>query len=91
MNIPLYTITHTPRRSLPERVLGFMHEINATCVYANMEYEVDELRRDIQLCTLAKNHNIHVAVVHDKLVIEPGVLSTKQGKPYMVRHGLNLR
>lgn len=50
-----------------------------------MEYEVDELRRDITVCSLANEHSICVNVVQDKLVIEPGTLSTKQGKPYTVR------
>jgi deoxyribodipyrimidine photo-lyase len=53
-------------------------------VYANIEYEVDELRRDIAVCKLAKDHRIITSFVHDKLVVEPGLLSTKQGKPYTV-------
>lgn len=58
--------------------------MNAIRVYANIEYEVDELRRDITVCKLAKDNGIIATFVHDKLVVEPGLLSTKQSKPYTV-------
>ncbi len=58
--------------------------MNAIRVYANIEYEVDEIRRDIAVCKLAKDNGIITTFVHDKLIIEPGLLSTKQGKPYTV-------
>ena len=58
--------------------------MNAIRVYANIEYEVDELRRDITVCNLAKDNGIVATFVHDKLVVEPGLLSTKQGKTYTV-------
>ncbi len=54
-------------------------------MFANIEYEVDELRRDITVCSLAKERGILSTFVHDKLIVEPGSLSTKQGKPYTVR------
>jgi deoxyribodipyrimidine photo-lyase len=84
LHIPLQTITHTPRRTLPQRVMEFMNSINATHLYANMEYEVDELRRDIRTCQLARESRIHVSITHDKLLVKPGTLSTQQGKPYTV-------
>jgi deoxyribodipyrimidine photo-lyase len=54
-------------------------------MFANIEYEVDELHRDITVCKLAHDNGILPTFVHDKLVVEPGLLSTKQGKPYTVR------
>lgn len=59
--------------------------MNASRLFANIEYEVDELRRDINVCNLANERDILPTFVHDKLVVEPGLLSTKQGKPYAVR------
>ena len=58
--------------------------MNATRLFANIEYEVDELRRDIAVCNVANDRNILPTFVHDKLIVEPGSLSTKQGKPYAV-------
>ncbi|VDB85450.1 unnamed protein product [Peniophora sp. CBMAI 1063] len=84
LNIPLEVITHTPRRTMPERILSFVHQVDATRLFANIEYAVDELRRDIRVCELAHENNVGVQFVHDKLIIEPGKLFTKQGKPYTV-------
>ena len=53
-------------------------------VNANMEYEVDELRRDIDVCKLARAGGIRAHFVHDKLSVPPGELATKQGKQYTV-------
>jgi deoxyribodipyrimidine photo-lyase len=60
--------------------------VNAVRLFANIEYEVDELRRDITVCKLAKDNGILPNFVHDKLIVEPGLLFTKQGKPYGVRY-----
>lgn len=59
--------------------------MNATWLFANIEYEVDELRRDIAVARLAHDNGILPTFVHDKLIVAPGLLSTKQGKPYTVR------
>jgi len=84
LNIPLYVSLHSQRRTLPSHVLSILRSVNAIRVYANIEYEVDEIRRDIAVCKLAKDNGIITTFVHDKLIIEPGLLSTKQGKPYTV-------
>lgn len=49
-----------------------------------MEYEVDELRRDIEICKLAFPKGIRIEVMHDKCIVEPGVVVTKQEKAYAV-------
>ncbi|KAF9782941.1 DNA photolyase [Thelephora terrestris] len=51
-------------------------------IYANIEYEVDKLRRDIKILELAKQEDIKCTLVHDKLLVEPGTLSTQQAKPF---------
>ncbi|EGO02195.1 hypothetical protein SERLA73DRAFT_104574 [Serpula lacrymans var. lacrymans S7.3] len=84
LDIPLYTIMHTTRRTLPERVLSILQSLQTTQLFANIEYELDELRRDIRICQLAKEYKIRPNFVHDKCIIEPGVLETKNGKAYTV-------
>jgi deoxyribodipyrimidine photo-lyase len=84
LNIPLHIFLHSQRRTLPSHVISFLQSVKAIRVYANIEYEIDELRRDIAVCKLAKESGIVTTFVHDKLVVEPGLLSTKQGKPYTV-------
>ncbi|KAF9653387.1 hypothetical protein BDM02DRAFT_3087670 [Thelephora ganbajun] len=84
LNIPLYVTTHTPRRNLPTGVIDLLKQWNAKELYANIEYEVDELRRDIRILELAKQEGIRCTFIHDKLVVEPGTLFTQQGKPFAV-------
>ena len=84
LNIPLHVSLHPKRRTLPSHVISLLQSVNAIRLFANIEYEVDELRRDISVCNLAKDKGIFPNLFHDKLIVEPGLLSTKQGKPYTV-------
>ncbi|THH14880.1 hypothetical protein EW146_g5514 [Bondarzewia mesenterica] len=84
LHIPLHTVVHTPRRTLPSSVLFLLKAWNATRLFANIEYEVDELRRDICIHNLARAQGVLPRFVHDKLVIEPDTLETKTGKPFTV-------
>jgi hypothetical protein len=86
LHIPLHTVTHTPRRTLPNFVVSLLCTFNATRLYANIEYEVDELRRDIRICELAKLHGVKPVFYHDKCIIEPGLVKTQEGKTYTVGH-----
>ncbi|EPT03717.1 hypothetical protein FOMPIDRAFT_1115869 [Fomitopsis schrenkii] len=84
-HVPLYTTSHTPRATLPDYVLSLMKEWKATMLFANMEYEVDELRRDIKLSELAKEDGgITCTFVHDRCIIAPGKVHTKDGRGYTV-------
>ena len=84
LDIPLYTIIHNIRRTLPAYLISLLQSLGSTCLFANIEYELDELRRDITVCTLAKEHSIKGVFVHDRCVVEPGVIQTKGGKTYTV-------
>ena len=84
LNIPLLTVTHTPRRTLPSRALSIATSIGCSSVFANIEYEVDELRRDIHFCDLAKKDGVKATFVHNKCTVEPGVVLTKENKAYAV-------
>ncbi|KAI0052987.1 hypothetical protein FA95DRAFT_1482511 [Auriscalpium vulgare] len=84
LDIPLHTVVHSPRRDIPPYVISFLQSVRATLLFANIEYEVDELRRDIRVCELAKKQGITPTYVHDKLIIEPGVIKSQQGRPYAV-------
>ena len=84
-HVPLYTASHTPRATLPDYVFSLMKEWKATRLFANMEYEVDELRRDIKLSELAKKDGgITCTFVHDRCIIAPGEVLTKDGRGYTV-------
>jgi deoxyribodipyrimidine photo-lyase len=75
--IPLYCETLERRRRMPGRVLELAEEWGAKHVFANVEYEVDELRRDEKCVTLGVEKGIAVDVFHDTCVVPPDVLLTK--------------
>lgn len=88
LHIPLHTVAHTPRRTLPNFVVALLDRLKAKHLYANIEYEVDELRRDVKICELTKAQGIKPTYVHDKCIIEPNVIKTKQDKVYTVNSHL---
>ncbi|PRP75200.1 hypothetical protein PROFUN_15963 [Planoprotostelium fungivorum] len=83
-NIPLVVRTITPRKTVPKEIISFCDEFNITKIYANIEYEVDELRRDAVVVHLARESGKAAFFVHDCIIVPPGMLLTKEGKPYSV-------
>ena len=60
-------------------------EWTASHLFANLEYEIDELRRDIQVCEFAQQAGtIETIFEHDYVLVPPGKVTTKEGKPYSV-------
>lgn len=53
-------------------------------MFANIEYEVDELRRDLKVFLLSKEKGIQPHYFHDRCIIEPGIIKTKEGKAHSV-------
>lgn len=84
LDIPLYIETIEKRKNVPGRVLELLEEWGASHLFANMEYEVDELRRDAQLIRTCAAKGINMEVVHDTCVVPPGVLTSGSGKQYSV-------
>jgi deoxyribodipyrimidine photo-lyase len=77
LDIPLWVEVVENRGDIPERIVRLCRQWGTKNVYANMEYEVDELRRDATLVRLAEKVGVAVEVVHDTCVVPPGELVTK--------------
>ncbi|ESK94386.1 deoxyribodipyrimidine photo-lyase [Moniliophthora roreri MCA 2997] len=84
LHIPLHTFTERIRKNLPQSVISLLADYSCNSLYANIEYEVDELRRDLKVCSLAKSKGIKAIFVHNKCIIEPGVVTTKENRAYAV-------
>ncbi|KAK0191151.1 DNA photolyase, FAD-binding/Cryptochrome [Armillaria mellea] len=84
LHIPLHVLTEKARRSVPVKLVSLLSSLECTKVYANMEYEVDEMRRDIIVCSLAKQEGIIATFVHDKCIVDPGAIVSAENKPYVV-------
>lgn len=92
LHIPLLTLSMPPsaaRKSVSTRILALASSapLEATHIYANMSYEVDELQRDIKLLSEGRAKGMFVGLEHDKLIVPPFDLRRKTGKdaPYTVR------
>ncbi|CAK4031779.1 Deoxyribodipyrimidine photo-lyase [Lecanosticta acicola] len=83
-DIPLFVKTVEERKEVPAFILEKCEEWGAKHVYCNIEYEVDELRREAKMVKLALKKGIAFDVVHDDVVVAPGDLASGQGKQYSV-------
>jgi deoxyribodipyrimidine photo-lyase len=74
LNIPLHIEHVEPRREIPSKIVEFMKSWNATELFANIEYEIDELDRDTNLISEAEKSQIKVTCMHDQCIVEPGTI-----------------
>ncbi len=84
LDIPLWVETVEKRKEIPDRILGLVNEWGATHLFANLEYEVDELRREATLVKKFADNGVCVELVHDTCVVPPGPLTSGTGKQYAV-------
>ena len=83
-DIPLYVETVEKRKVIPKRVLDLCAKWGANHLYTNIEYEVDELRREALMTSVGAERGIAMEAVHDTCVVAPGELSTGSGNQYAV-------
>lgn len=84
LDIPLYVETVERRKSIPGRILELVGGWGAKHLFANAEYEVDELRRDQSLVRACLEKGIAMDVLPDTCVVKPGELASGSGKQYAV-------
>ncbi|PSR97224.1 DNA photolyase, FAD-binding/Cryptochrome [Coniella lustricola] len=91
LDIPLHVEVVERRKEVPGRIAQLLKEWDASHLFANMEYEVDELRREAKMMKeLMEGDNnscrqpVAYEVVHDTCVVPPGRLHTGAGKQYAV-------
>ncbi|ESZ90052.1 cryptochrome DASH [Sclerotinia borealis F-4128] len=84
LDIPLYVETVEKRQRAPGRILELLEEWGTSHLYANVEYEVDELRREARMVRQCLEKGIAMDVVPDTCVVSPGELASGQGKQYSV-------
>ena len=84
LDIPLYVETVEKRKAIPKRIFELCEEWGACHLFANIEYEVDELRRDAGMVRTGLEQGVAVEVVADTCVVAPGELSSGTGKQYAV-------
>lgn len=84
LDIPLHVETVEARKAIPDRLVELCKGWDANHLFCNIEYEVDELRRESLLCRLCLSSGIDFTAVHDTCVVPPTTLQSGQDKPYSV-------
>lgn len=84
LDIPLYVETVEKRKAIPNRIFELCEKWGAKHLFANVEYEVDELRREASMVKDGLEKGIAIEVVPDTCVVAPGELSSQTGKQYAV-------
>lgn len=84
LGIPLYTTTIEDRALVPKHVVDKAKEWGAKHVTCNIEYEVDELRRETKLVQSCLKEGIDFNAIHDDAVVPPGALKSGSGSQYAV-------
>ncbi|OAL57080.1 Cryptochrome/photolyase FAD-binding domain-containing protein [Pyrenochaeta sp. DS3sAY3a] len=83
LNIPLVFLECEDRKKIVPTVVEWLKKHNISHVFGNHEYEIDEMRRDIQLVKQS-GEGIQVSLYHDQTVVEPGTMLTGAGTPMKV-------
>lgn len=83
LDIPLVFLQSDDRKDHVSTVVKFLRDNSVSHVFANFEYEVDEISRDIGLLQEVGD-KVQVSMYHDQTVVEPGTMLTGNGKPMKV-------
>ncbi|KAK4964076.1 DNA photolyase phr1, partial [Elasticomyces elasticus] len=83
-DIPLYVETRENRKAIPAHIVDLCEKWRAKHIFCNIEYEVDELRRETKMTKMCLERGIDFSAVHDDVVVPPETLTTGQGKQYSV-------
>ena len=84
LDVPLCMTVVAKRKDVPALIVQKCGEWGAKHVYCNIEYEVDELRREAKLLRRCLEQGIAFTPVHDDVVVPPGDLVSGSGKQYSV-------
>ena len=89
LNIPLVVKTCAKQWDVPQLVADTALELGANRVFWNIEYEVNESKRDSMAKELLNKHGIETLEFHDQCVVPPGVVKIyKVFSPFKKRYRL---
>ena len=83
-DIPLYVETVEKRKQIPARLIQLCQSWGANHVFANVEYEVDELRRETAITRQCLENGISFNAFEDTCVVPPYSLSSLSGGQFAV-------
>ncbi|KAE9980679.1 hypothetical protein BLS_008486 [Venturia inaequalis] len=84
LGIPLLVATVEERKGVADFLVALCGRWDVKHVFCNIEYEVDELRREAKMTRVCLEKGINFTAIHDDVVVTPGDLKTGTGKQYAV-------
>lgn len=84
LRIPLRIEIADTFADVPKTISEFAKQHQCSTVFLNREYEVNELRRDNQVALACEQAGIGVRRFHDRVIVPPREITTKEGKFYSV-------
>lgn len=84
LEIPLVFLEAEERDQIVPTITSLIKDESISHAFANYEYEIDELRRDIKVLKDAKDTGYQFSLRHDQTVMEPGTMVTGNGQPMKV-------
>ena len=84
LDIPLQVLEASNRKEVLPTVLKFIKDHGISHVHANLEYEIDELRRDVNCLKAAQDGGFEIHLEHDQTIMVPGTMLGSGGKPMKV-------
>ena len=84
LNIPLLIRETDNFTKQTDDLMTLCQQLEVDELDFNIEYEINERHRDIEISKLCQQHNISVNKFHDQCMLEPGSVTTQQGDPYRV-------
>ena len=84
LNIPLVVLEADNYEKTIKVLLEYCETNSVKNLYFNVEYPINELKRDREIFVQFKEHGIGVFPSHDQVIHEPGSLKTKAGTNFSV-------
>ena len=84
LDIPLLVIKASKFSYCPKEISTFITKHDATQLFFNREFGVNEEKRDQEVIALLVKDRIEIKIFSDQVLYEPGSLKTQQNKPFSV-------
>jgi deoxyribodipyrimidine photo-lyase len=84
LDIPLHIEVVENKKNVPKTLVDLAEKWGVKDVFCNLEYEIDELRREEKLVNMMLDKGIGFYPQHDDCVVMPGSLQTGSGRQYAV-------
>ena len=83
-NIPLFIYKILSYKEIPNIILDLANTFHVQHVFANKQYEINELQRDQLVCSLLSSHEKKLHCLDDQSILKPNQLKTGKGEYYTV-------